>query len=126
MPAYLPDGQIPAKAPHREPATSRVTSRKQTNTDPESQPQASQVQTHSHAKQALHPQAKPDQEGILIDLQSDGGEDAVAVLADGLGHLDERGQSGAAGLAAPGAMSSTVWSGSTSPWKIAREASFMR
>ena len=33
----------------------------------------------------------------IVYLQPDGGEDAVAEFADGLGGLDERGQAGAAG-----------------------------
>ena len=37
----------------------------------------------------------------IVYLQPDGGEDAVAEFADGLGGLDERGQAGAAGLGAP-------------------------
>jgi len=37
----------------------------------------------------------------IVDLQSAGGEDLVAELADGLGGLDERGQAGAAGPCAP-------------------------
>ena len=37
----------------------------------------------------------------VVHPEADGGEDAVAELADGLGHLDERGESGAAGLRAP-------------------------
>jgi hypothetical protein len=37
----------------------------------------------------------------VVHSEADGGEDAVAELADGLGDLDERGESGAAGLRAP-------------------------
>ncbi len=37
----------------------------------------------------------------VVDLQSDGGEDAVAELADRLGDLDERREPGAAGFGAP-------------------------
>lgn len=37
----------------------------------------------------------------IVDLESDGRQDALAELADGLGDLDERGQPGAAGLGAP-------------------------
>src|SRR5664279_4743270 len=37
----------------------------------------------------------------IVYLQPDGGEDAVAEFADGLGDLDERGEAGAAGPRAP-------------------------
>ena len=37
----------------------------------------------------------------VVDLQPDGGEDAVSVLADGLGDLDERGECAVAGLGDP-------------------------
>ena len=37
----------------------------------------------------------------VVDAQSDRGEDPVAVLADGLGGLDECGQAGAAGAGDP-------------------------
>jgi hypothetical protein len=37
----------------------------------------------------------------VVHPEADGGEDAVAELADGLGDLDERGEPGAAGLRAP-------------------------
>ena len=37
----------------------------------------------------------------VVDLQLDGCQDPVAVLAGGLGDLDERGQPGAAGLGTP-------------------------
>jgi hypothetical protein len=37
----------------------------------------------------------------VVDLQSDGGEDPVTELADGLGDLDERREPGAAGFGAP-------------------------
>ena len=53
MPAHSHDGQIPTKAPLREPAKSRVTSRKQTGTDPFSQPRASQKHPHSQIKRAF-------------------------------------------------------------------------
>ena len=53
MPAHSHDGQIPAKAPLREPAKSRVTSRKQTGTDPSSQPRASQKHPHSQIRRAF-------------------------------------------------------------------------
>ena len=42
----------------------------------------------------------PSARGV-VHPEADGGEDAVAELADGLGDLDERGESGAAGLGAP-------------------------
>ena len=42
----------------------------------------------------------PSARGV-VHSEGDGGEDAVAELADGLGDLDERGESGAAGLRAP-------------------------
>ena len=53
MPAHSHDGQIPTKAPLREPAKSRVTSRKQTGTDPFSQPRASQEDSHSQIRRAF-------------------------------------------------------------------------
>ena len=40
-------------------------------------------------------------DAAVVDAQPEGGEDAVAVLADGAGGLDERGQSAAAGPGDP-------------------------